>query len=68
MSICGGGPRGVMIKVMDSVIVNKRVRTPVAPLCSVSDKYHWERYEPPNPSSYWLNSITAVFLERWLWH
>ena len=41
----------------------ERVRTPVALLRSLSDKYPWERYEPPYPPSYWLNSTTAVLLE-----
>ena len=27
----------------------------------------WERYEPPYPPSYGLNSITDDFLERWFW-
>ena len=37
-------------------------------LHSLSDKYPWERYEPPNPPSYRLNSTTTVLLEGWLWH
>ena len=43
-----------------------RVRTPLALLRSLSGKYPWERYEPPYPSSYGLNS--TVLLEEWLWH
>ena len=39
-----------------------RVRTPVALLCSLSGKYPWERYEPPYPPSYGLNSTTNVLL------
>ena len=31
---------------------SKRVQTPVALLRSLSDKYPWERYEPPYPPSY----------------
>ena len=31
---------------------SKRVRTPVALLCSLSDKYPWERYEPPLSSTW----------------
>ena len=31
---------------------------------SLSDKYPWERYEPPYPPSYGLNSTTAVLLEE----
>ena len=45
-----------------------RVHTPVALLHSLSDKYPWERYEPPYPSSYGLNSSTTVLLGEWLWH
>ena len=45
-----------------------RVRTPVALLRSLSGKYPWERYEPPYPTSYGLNSTTTVLLGEWLWH
>ena len=41
---------------------SKRVQTPVALLRSLSDKYLWERYEPPYSPSYGLNSTTAVLL------
>ena len=57
-----GCPRGVMVKVMDCGIVRKRVRTPVALLRSLSDKYPWERYEPPYPLSYGLNNTTTILL------
>ena len=43
-----------------------RVRSPVLLLCSLSGKYPWERYEPPYPSRYGLNS--TVLLGEWLWH
>ena len=39
-----------------------RIRTPVALLRSLSGKYPWERYEPPYPPSYGLNSTTTVLL------
>ena len=55
-------PRGVMVKAIDCRIVRKRVRTPVALLRSLSDKYPWERYEPPYPPSYGLNSTTTILL------
>ena len=45
-----------------------RVRTPVTLLRSLSGKYPWERYEPPYPPSYGLNSTTTVLLGEWLWH
>ena len=35
------------------------VRTPAALLCSHLDKYPWERYEPPFPSLYGLDSTTS---------
>ena len=41
-----------------------RVRTPVALLCSLSGKYPWERYEPPYPPSYGLNSTSTVLSRR----
>ena len=41
---------------------------PVALLRSLSGKYPWERYEPPYPPSYGLNSTTTVLLGEWLWH
>ena len=53
-NIYGGCPRGVMVKAMECVIV--------ALLRSLSDKYLWERYEPPNPPSYGLSSTTNVLL------
>ena len=47
---------------------SKRVRPPVALLRSLSGKYPWERYEPPYPPSYGLNSTTTVLQGEWLWH
>ena len=46
----------------------KQVRTPVALLRSLSGKYPWEKYEPPYPPSYGLNSTITVLLREWLWH
>ena len=44
----GGCPRGVVVKAMDcGIIASEWVRTPVALLRSLSDKYSWERYEHP---------------------
>ncbi len=37
-------------------------------LHSLSGKYPWERYEPPYPPSYGLNSTTTVLEGEWLWH
>ena len=54
-----------MVKAMDCGIVYKRVRIPVALLRSLSDKYLWERYEPPYPPSYGLNSTTTVLQGEW---
>ena len=36
-------------------------------LRSHSGKYPWERYEPPYPPSYVLNSTTTVLLGELLW-
>ena len=49
------------VKMMDS---NKRVRTPVAVLRSLSDKYSWESYEPRYPPSCWSISTTTVLFEE----
>ncbi len=34
----------------------------------VHSREPWERYEPPYPPSYGLNSTTTVLLGEWLWH
>ena len=62
----GGYLRDVMVKAMDCGIVVPEFE--VALLHSLSDKYPWERYEPPYPASYGLNCTTTVHLEGWLWH
>ena len=41
-----------------------RVQNPVALLRSLSDKYSWERYKPPYPPNYGLNSTTTVLLKK----
>ena len=43
-----GRPGGVMVKAMDSGIVVSEI----ALLQSLSNKYPWERYEPPYPPCY----------------
>ena len=48
------------------VVRSKRVQTPVPLLHSLSDKYPWERYEPPYLSSCGLNSTNTVLVQRWL--
>ena len=62
---CCGCPRGVMVKNDRLRNRSKRVRTPVALLCSLSDKYTWESYEPPYCRS---SRTTIVLLEGWLWN
>ena len=57
-----GCPRGVMVTSDGLRNRSTRVRTPVTLLRSLSGKYPWERYEPPYPPSYGLNSTTAVLL------
>ena len=60
----GRGPRGVMVKALDCGIVVSKF----AQLRSLSDKYPWERHEPPYPPSYGLNIITTVHLGGWIWN
>ena len=54
-----------MVKVMDYGIEDSKFELLSH---SLLDKYPWERYEPPYPPSYGLNSTTAVLLKEWLWH
>ena len=56
-------PRGVMVKAQNC---GKQVQTSVTLLHLLSDKYTWERHEPPYPSSYGLNNTTSVLLEEWI--
>ena len=58
-------PLSVKVKTLNR---SKRVRTPLALLRSLSDKYDWERYEPPYPHSYRFNNTTTVLLEGLVWH
>ena len=53
-----GGPRGVMVKAMDCRIV---VRKFVLKSCYYVH-FQANRYEPPYPPSYGLNSTTNVLL------
>ena len=64
--IRGWCPHGVMVKSDGLRDRSKRVQTPVALLRLLSGKYPWERYEPPLPPSYGLNSTTTVLLGEWL--
>ena len=48
-----------MVKALDCGIVV----TPVTLLRSLSDKYPWERYEPPHSPIYGLNGTTTVLLK-----
>ena len=47
---------------------SKRVRTPVALLCCLSDYYPWERYQLPCVPSNELNRTTTVLLRGLLWY
>ena len=49
---------------MSSFNCSVQVRTPVMLLCSLSDKYPWERYGPRYPPSYGLNSTTTLLLKE----
>ena len=55
-----------MVKAMDCGIVVREFVLQYALLRSLSGKYPWERYEPPYPPSYGLNSTTTVLLGEWL--
>ena len=59
-------PCGVMVKAMDCGIVISEFK--LQSCYYVPDKYTWERYEPPYPPSYGLNSTITVLLEGWHWH
>ena len=59
--------RGVMVKATDCGIVVSEFELQL--------RYYvhfqtcpWEKYEPPNPPSYGLNSTTTVLLEGESWH
>ena len=64
----GGCPRGVMVKAMDCGIVVSEFVFQSCYYVHFRAKYPWERYEPPYPPSYGLNSTTTVLLGEWLWH
>ena len=65
--ISGGGPRGVMFKAIDcKIVVSEFVLQ--SRITFTFGSYPWERYEPPYPPSYGLNSTTTVLLGEWLWH
>ena len=51
--LCNGSTAGLWNR-------SKRIWIPVTLLCSLSDKYPLERYEPPYPPNYGLNSTTTI--------
>ena len=64
----GGCPRVVMVKAMVCEIVAREFELQSRYYVHFQTKYPWERYEPPYPTSYGLNSATTVLLGEWLWH
>ena len=54
---------GVMVKALDCGNGVWEFELLVALLNSLSDKYPWERYEPPYLPSYGLNSTNTVLLD-----
>ena len=58
-----GCPPGVMMKAMDSRIVGSKFELQSCYYDHFRTNTFGERYEPPYPPSYGLNSITAVLLE-----
>ena len=67
-SILSVFPHGVMVISAGLRNRSKRVRTPVALLRLLSDKFPWEGHGPLYPPSFGLNSTNAVHLEGRIWH
>ena len=63
-----GCPRGVMVKAMDCGIVVREFVLQSRYYVHFRANTLGERYEPPYPPSYGLNSTTTVLLGEWLWH
>ena len=57
-----GGPRGVMVKVMDCGIVVSEFVLQSRYYVHFRANTLWERYEAPYPPSYGLNSTTTILL------
>ena len=53
-----------MVKAMDCGIVVSEFVLESRYYVHFRGKYPWERYEPPYPPSYGLNSATTVLLEN----
>ena len=72
LSVCPffwwGCPRGVMVKAMNCGIVVSEVELQPCYYVHFRTDTLGERYEPPYPPSYGLNSTSTVLLEEWLWH
>ena len=61
--------RGVMVKAMDCrIVVSEFVLQSCYYVLHFWTNTLGEKYEPPYPSSYGLNSTTTVLLGEWLWH
>ena len=63
-----GCPCGVMVKAMDCGIVVREFVPQSRYYIHFRANTLGERYEPPYPPSYGLNSTTTVLLGEWLWH
>ena len=63
----GECPRGVMAKAMDCEIEACKVRTPVALLLSLSDKYPWKRYDSPYLTIYSWEKYEPSYLTSYSW-
>ena len=65
----GGCPCGGMVKAMDCRIVVSKFEFQLRYYVHFrTNKYSWERYEPPYPPTYGLNSTTTLLLGEWLWY
>ena len=67
MNVPWGCPRGAMVKAMDCGIVVVSSNSSRA-ITITFGQIPSERYEPPYPPNYGLNSTPTVLLGEWLWH
>ena len=67
-SFVRGYPHGVVVNTMDCGTVVSEFKLKSHYYVHFQTITLWERYEPPHPPSYGLNSTTNVLLEGWIWN